>query len=367
MARKLLGASFVHRSQLRAMMAVACCCAAPVASAQQGPDTLERLYTHIAAQGGAATNDGVPIAPDAANPQRTMGFLSLANWHSARHSLPATTLHYLGHSTDDLVAKVQSGAIIGAVINGVPLDPTGSLHTFASAAVTPKAALFKPGPESDTMREAIGASLVRMLAKGKAQQARQNNMPNNYVEVHTCKAQESDWDHFPFPNATNVLAGANSVLKRVLTSRVLKITEYAASAHNSTVPAASCEAACSCVDADNTACASCAGGCVTTGDSWAPQKKCCSCSAATSCTVGADWAQDGDYTVNPPTGFWPEYTTSMLAEFKTVYGSDITLERVWCGWTCTQALLAGGDYGGSDMSAPYFNLDGYAFDRPRVS
>jgi hypothetical protein len=38
------------------------------------------------------------------------------------------------------------------------------------------------------------------------------------------------------------------------------------------------------------------------------------------------------------------------------YGQDLQLQRVWCGWTCIQALLAGAAH----MSAPYMVLDGCA-------
>ena len=352
------------------------CAAAPPAEANS-MSTMEGLYAHIQAQGGAATNDGVPEAPDTADPQRTMGFLSAANWHSAMHTLPPNTQKRIAASTGELVQLVESGEIVGAVINGVPLDPNGVLQTFISETVTPKAVLFKPGAGSRSMQEAIDASIVRMLAKGKAQDARQNNLPNSYLEIHNCKALESDWYRFPFPNETAVLTGPDSVLKRVLQTRTLKTAEYAASAHSS-----GCGAQCLCSDtnaascintsdttnagcandfaaAPGTAASNCASGCryfpgtssaacVSLGDSWDPQQRCCACTANSSCTVGDDWAQDGDYTASPPTGFWPEYTDALLAEFKAAYGADITLERVWCGWTCTELLLSGD----ADISAP---------------
>ena len=106
------------------------------------------------------------------------GFLSGANWHSARHSLPPNTQTYIGQSSADLIAKVKSGEIVRAMIKGVPLDPEGELLTFPSTTITPQAVFFKPGGESESMQEAVDAALVRMLAAGKAQEARQNNPPN---------------------------------------------------------------------------------------------------------------------------------------------------------------------------------------------
>ena len=110
------------------------------------------------------------------------GFLSTANWHSARHSLPPNTQTYIGQSSADLIAKVKSGEIVGAMIKGVPLDPEGELLTFPSTTITPQAVFFKPGGESESMQEAVDAALVRMLAAGKAQEARQNNPPNNCAQ-----------------------------------------------------------------------------------------------------------------------------------------------------------------------------------------
>jgi hypothetical protein len=284
-----------------------------------GFTTLRELYGHIQARGGSPTQDGVPIALDAADPQRTVGFLSQANWHSARHMLPTNAQRYIGSSTTDLVAKVIDGSLVGAMIKGVPLDPQGQLETFLSDTVTPQAVLFKPGDESATMREAVDAAIVRLLARGKAQEARRSNPPNSYMEIHTCKAQESDWGSFPFPDKTAVLGGPDSVLKRVLQTKTIRMAEYAAVARTR-----GCEVQCSC-RSDAATLGACSGvGEVwygSLGDSWAPAPQCCACPGGmdSNCTGGDDWAQDGDYTVTPPRGFWPDYTEALLAELRTAY------------------------------------------------
>jgi hypothetical protein len=182
-------------------------------------DTMDKLFAHIESQGGLPSEDGAPASGDASDPQRTMGFLSTANWHSAKHSLPTNTLTLIDSSASELIGKVESGEIVGAMIKGVPQDPNSVLNTWPSATITPQAIFLAPGAESRSMTEAVDAALVRMLSKGKAQEARQHNMPNNYIEIHTCKAQESDLEKFPFPPAADVLAGPDSVLKTVLTSR----------------------------------------------------------------------------------------------------------------------------------------------------
>ena len=411
------------------------------------------------------------------------GFLSTANWHSARHSLPPNTQTYIGQSSADLIAKVKSGEIVGAMIKGVPLDPEGELLTFPSTTITPQAVFFAPGSESESMQEAVDAALVRMLAAGKAQEARQNNPPNNCaqpkltalaepqrliraprvllrvdIEIHTCKSQEDHLDSFPFPPAADVLAGADSVLKDVLQTRVLKVTEYAGSAHST-----GCEHECACgtdasltptctgtatntaatpdcaaafAAAGDTLAASCPDGCThfatpawfpagstadcyTLGDSWDPATHCCACRPnSMTCTEGDNCEDphahsalplcaDLTYALDPrrpqghrtattrwlggtPTAASPasgrSSQTAWLLSSKTStvqvgaaclfsrrsikesdvearMCADIVHERVWCGWTCTQALLAGEAH----MSAPYFLLDGFTFGRSRVS
>ena len=284
------------------------------------------------------------------------GFLSGANWHSARHSLPPNTQTYIGESSADLIAKVKSGEIVGAMIKGVPLDPEGELLTFPSTTITPQAVFFKPGSESESMQEAVDAALVRMLAAGKAQEARQNNPPNNCaqpkltalaaqqrliraprvllrvdIEIHTCKSQEDHLGNFPFPPAVDVLAGADSVLKDVLETRVLKVTEYAGSAHST-----GCEHECACgtdasltptctgtatdtvatpdcaaafASAGDALAASCPEGCThfatpdwfsgtadcfPFGDSWDQTTHCCACRA------DSMTCEEGDYCEDPP-------------------------------------------------------------------
>ena len=115
----------------------------------------------------------------------------------------------------------MNGEIIAAMIKGAPLDPNDVLNTWPSDTVTPQSVFLAPGQQSRSMTEAVDASIVRMLSAGKAQEARQNNLPNNHMEIHTCKAQGDDLDKFPFPPADLVMSGPDSVLKTVLTTRAL--------------------------------------------------------------------------------------------------------------------------------------------------
>jgi hypothetical protein len=205
-------------SAIALLAACLCCRTAPTLAALE---SMQALYEHIDSQGGSPSDDGVLADGDAADPLRTVGFLSVANWHSAKHSLPTNTLTYISElgSPSDLIAKVEDGTIIAAMIKGEPLDENSILHMWPSDTVTPQAVLLAPGDQSRSMTEAVDAAIVRMLSKGKAQEARQNNMPNNYMEIHTCKSQADHLDSFPFPPAADVLDGPDSVLKAVLTTR----------------------------------------------------------------------------------------------------------------------------------------------------
>ena len=206
------------------LLAAAACLSAPViGGGSPNLDTMQMLYDHIRAQGGHSlgSDDGLPRSGDAPDPQRTVGFLSQANWHSAKHSLPINTYAVIASDVAELTAMVESGQIIAAMIKGEPLDPDGVLNKWPSDTVTPQAIFLAPGEKSRSMTEAVDASIVRMLSNGKAQEARQNNLPNNYMEIHTCKAQLAHVDSFPFPPADRVIAGPDSVLKTVLTTREL--------------------------------------------------------------------------------------------------------------------------------------------------
>ena len=60
------------------------------------------------------------------------------------------------------------------------------------------------------------------------------------------------------------------------------------------------------------------------------------------CTQGDNWAQDGDYTATPFTGFWPEYTASVIEEFKAFYdvSSSYSLRLAHTASAVAQACLS---------------------------
>eukprot|EP00211_Chloroparvula_japonica_P007355 CAMPEP_0119126680 /NCGR_PEP_ID=MMETSP1310-20130426/5511_1 /TAXON_ID=464262 /ORGANISM="Genus nov. species nov., Strain RCC2339" /LENGTH=323 /DNA_ID=CAMNT_0007116851 /DNA_START=141 /DNA_END=1109 /DNA_ORIENTATION=- len=79
----------------------------------------------------------------------------------------------------------------------------------------------------------------------------------------------------------------------------------------------------------------------------------------------SDFGIDGDYTVDPPVGFWPDYLEAILDEFQVAYGNDITLSRTFWPVDQTDDLLAAVADGDLDMTEPYFVVGGFFEGRTR--
>ncbi|CAH1793528.1 unnamed protein product [Owenia fusiformis] len=144
---------------------------------------------------------------------------------------------------------------------------------------------------------AINAAIVRVQNKGEDQKARLKNLPFEFLSVHTCKADE--YDLFPLPNKQN----ATGLLKTILDTKIFKLGAYGP----------------------------------------------------------FHWGEnDGNYLVDPPTGFYPDLMTAIFEEFKNLsgpdgvkYGDDITLERVWSKTSNFKDLFDGVSY----ITEPYFFVD----------
>jgi hypothetical protein len=63
-----------------------------------------------------------------------------------------------------------------------------------------------------------------------------------------------------------------------------------------------------------------------------------------------DWNDDGNYQVDPPTGFWPTYMNLFMDHFRAEYG-DIALERVWVSPSADTRRVINGDV---HMTEPYY-------------
>ena len=70
--------------------------------------------------------------------------------------------------------------------------------------------------------------------------------------------------------------------------------------------------------------------------------------------------EDGNYQVDPPTGFWPDYMDYFMKHFRAEYGSDIKLERVWMDNNMgTEMVLAGIVH----MTEPYYIYEGLSLGK----
>ena len=74
-----------------------------------------------------------------------------------------------------------------------------------------------------------------------------------------------------------------------------------------------------------------------------------------------NWHEDGNYQVDPPTGFWPDYMRYFMGHFRNEYGQDIELERVWMKENGSNLILNGNIH----MSEPYYIYEAIEFDTPK--
>jgi len=220
-------------------------------------------------------------------PNRKMGFLSVANFNSVHTLLNEKVVNLTFGDTKELYEAVRNGTVIAGLISGVPSD---EFSVFSTDLISPRAFQMMPGDKSRDLMEAVDAAVVRTHHTGELQQAAVKNPPFQAVEVHTCRS--SDPEKIPFPDKDT----ATGLLADVLKTRKLRVLAYGT-----------------------------------------PDDK-------------PHWAQDGNYQVNPPEGFWPDYMTYFMKHFRQAYGDDIELERVWMKAGGSEAVLDGSIH----MTEPYY-------------
>jgi hypothetical protein len=144
---------------------------------------------------------------------------------------------------------------------------------------------------ADTLRLAIDAAIVRTLHNKGDRTAAEKNPPMEFVAVHTCRTDQVE--KFPFPEPV-----AGDRLSQAIDRGSLRIASYGP----------------------------------------------------------FDWGGNtGNYKVDPPTGFWPEYYNAIEKEFKAHYNIDF--ERVYSmSGAGTMNLLLDGD---ADVTEPYMTVESY--------
>jgi len=221
-------------------------------------------------------------------PQRRMGFLSEANYRSVHTVLSQKVEPVYFTNTADLYEAVETGNVVAALISGVPDE--SKFGVFSTELFSPRSFQMSPGNETRDLMEAVDAAVVRTHHAGDVRKAERSNPPFRAAEIHTCRSEEPEL--VPFP----VAESATGLLKDVLRKQKLRILAYGEDKNK------------------------------------------------------PDWHQDGNYTAEPPTGFWPDYMELFMKHFRAAYGDDIQLERVWMQAGGTEEVLSGRVH----MTEPYY-------------
>jgi len=213
---------------------------------------------------------------------KKVGFLSQANYATVQTVLDDSVqvvvcdgndpTYAACVGTDGLIQHVLDGTLVAGVISGLPeakYEP--HLNIFSSTVVSMRAMFMAPvystemvhgttldSKSSEDLSLAVDAAIVRVQAAGKDEIAKKNNMPFEFIALHTCKSQDPSL--FVVPNS----ASATGLLRTALDEKNFKIG-----------------------------------------------------------ALGQyDWAQDGNYLVDPPTGFYPDWVTAFCEEFNSLAGPD---------------------------------------------
>lgn len=248
---------------------------------------------------------------------KRVAFLSEANYDSVHNVIPRSVEPVYLSSTGDMIARIMSGDILAGLISGLPeAEHAPSLNTFSSTVVSTRAMLMAPTQSPDmphgTVEDnassyhlslAVDAAIVSLQRSGRDEEIRLANMPFEFIAVHTCKG--SDMSAFVVPN----YSAATGLLRETLDNLELK--------------------------------------------------------------VGAlgpyNWGgNDGDYTVEPYRGFYPDWLTEFCSQFNQLSGPDgvrynsqgeITCSRVWrpVSGGVFQDLFDGASY----VTEPYYIVDSF--------
>jgi hypothetical protein len=284
----------------------------------------------------AATNQNVVVETDASNvdalnsilgqsANKRVAFLSQANYDAVQTVLSdqvqvvvcdGSNSDYPGcTSTSSMINHILAGDFVGGLISGLPESTYAQyLNTFSSTVISLRAMFMAPpysiemphgtssvSLSSEDLSKAVDAAIVRVQSSGKDELARKNNMPFEFMAVHTCKAD--DPTKFLVPNSVD----ATGLLQTTLQNKELKIG-----------------------------------------------------------ALGPyDWGgNDGNYLLNPPVGFYPDWLTAFCQEFNNLAGPDGVQYGASGTIACTRVYQAGSAgvfkdlfNGVSYVTEPYYTVD----------
>ncbi|CAF2039390.1 unnamed protein product [Rotaria magnacalcarata] len=243
-----------------------------------------------------------------------VGFLSSANYEVVKRYLPTNTKNLFFEKKDDLLKFVENETIIAGVTTGVLAQNLApNYHVFSSLIVSPQAMLLAPdynnitspyGLKTDSTNDlfdALNAAIADVQREDKDETLLSKNNKTNQIRVFTC-LQDTQ---LPVPNRNDTTGFLHKILFETKKLLIGGLGPMDMGGH------------------------------------------------------------DGDYSVNPPTGFFPELLDAIvkkLGQLKGpdgfVYGEGITAERIYHkNMTSLFQALLNGDIHATDVymliNAPY--------------
>lgn len=253
-----------------------------------------------------------------ANPRSRIGFLTRSNYESVKKSLPNSIVPVYVDSKAQLLDSVINGSIVASLTSSMPDYQSyhAKLHTFSSNVVSMHTIFMSPDYSSENMHgnqndflstydlsRAINAAIAQIQFDGIDLQIAQKYGPKQLVQAYTCKNENAS--NFNLANKKD----ATGLLRVVLDEKRLRVL------------------------ADGP----------------------------------YDWGQnDGNYLLDTPVGFYPEYLNKLVEVLGKLSGPDgvpygkLRVERVFAS-----SLNASNAYfpwhllftGQFHITEPYFLLD----------
>ncbi len=232
---------------------------------------------------------------------QAVGFLTRGNYQSVASILPKENTTEGGPGLrvklytdlEHLEQAVVSGDIIAGLSSSPPANDDGHLSVFPAGLITLKSMLVAPGSDTLQLRQALDAAIVRTIHNGTYESLESKYFISDGFKSVAAFSCGIEPTNFDFPPA----GSATGALADVLSNGELRM-----------------------------------GG------------------------FESDWGYQGNYRVDPMTGYWVEYMNAIFAHFKAAYPS-VSLVHVWN--TTSNNVMQDVLEGRADATLPYFHLNGW--------
>lgn len=243
-------------------------------------------------------------------PLSSVGFLSQGNYDAVASVLPKTVEQggklevKIYADLEELEDAVISDEVLAGLSTSRPHNDNGFLTEFSAGLITMRAPMFAPiggSIDSEQLREAIDAATVRAIAAGDYQRLETQYYQSNDFESTAAFTCGLDPSKFPFPKA----ASASGLLADVLSSKELRLGALGPS----------------------------------------------------------NWGYQGNYLLEDPPGFWPDYLNAIMSYFTAEYGDAIQVKRVWN--SSSNGVMDSVLGGNAHMTEPYWTVSAWYNGRAR--